>query len=623
MKQTVARKFGWSVMVMVMLASLGSAGAAEPVYLSPQAMATAANGTQLYIAFGAAQQVGVFDVAQGKVVRRIEVPGEPTSLAVSGGGRWLYVSCGGADGRVCVIDLHSDEMTREIPVGYGPSDLALDARRNVLYVCNRFANDVWALDVTAAKCVGKATVTREPIAAALTVDGRWLYVGNHLPIGAANVGPVASDVSVIDTETMQVRTSIALPNGSTGVRDLAASPDGRYVFVSHILGRYTMPTTQLDRGWMNTNALTVIDAVKHKAIDTVLLDDVDEGAANPWAIACSADGKTVFVTHAGTDEVSVIDVDAMMTKIGDHQAQQPSNGSGGSYASYGGRVVSTIPNQLSFLKDVRRRITLKGRGPRALAVLGSKAYVAEYYTDSLSMVDAGADRAKVTALALGPQQELTGRRRGEMLFNDAHLCFQKWQSCASCHPDARVDALNWDLLNDGIGNPKNTKTMLLAHQTAPAMITGVRPNAESAVRAGFRHILFAVPEEENAVVIDQYLHGLEPLPSPHLVEGQLSVAAVRGKAVFAQAHCASCHSGELLTDREKYDVGTAEGLDKGIQFDTPSLVEAWRTGPYLYDGRAATIHEVVTKYNPTDKHGTTSNLSDAEIDDLVEYVLSQ
>jgi DNA-binding beta-propeller fold protein YncE len=611
--------------ILAGLALIGVSGSGDSTYLSPQAIVTASNGTQFYVAFGTARQVGVFDVTQGKVVRTIDVPGEPTSLAVSGGGRWLYVSCGEAEGRVCVVDLHSGEIVRQIPVGYGPNALTLDLRRNVLYVCCRYDNDVWAIDVTEARCLAKVSVKREPVAAALTPDGQWLYVANHLPAGSANAGVVASEVSVINTRTMAVERSLRLPNGSTGVRGMVASPDGKYVYASHILGRYTMPTTQLDRGWMNTNALTVIDAVDRKVIDTVLLDDVDDGAANPWATACSADSKTVFVTHAGTDEVSVIDAEAMMAKIREHQSNQPvgRQRSQGGYTSYGTGPVSTVPDQLSFLKGVRQRVRLKGKGPRALAVLGSKVYVAEYYTDSFSVVDMAATPVKVAALTLGPPRSLTAQRRGEMLFNDAHLCFQRWQSCASCHPDGRADALNWDLLNDGIGNPKNTKSMLLAHQTPPAMITAVRPNAESAVRAGFRYILFAVTEEAAAVAIDQYLSGLEPLPSPHRVAGQLSVAAARGKAVFGRAHCASCHTGDLLTDAMKYDVGTADGLDKGVLFDTPSLVEAWRTAPYLYDGRAATIREVVTKYNADDEHGTTSDLSESEIDDLVEYVLSQ
>ena len=608
------------VLASLMLALAGGAG--DTTYLSPSDMVPSADGTQLYIAFATADQIGVFDVGPGEVTRRIDLPASPVSLAVSGGGRWLYVAYGAADGRIGVVDLRAGEVTREMAVGYGPCALVLDGRRNVLYVCNRFDGEVWAIDVTKDACLGKVAVEREPIAAALTSDGRFLYVANHLPAGAANAGPVAANVSVIDTQTMQVVALLALPNGSTGVRGLTVSPDGKLVFVSHILGRYTMPTTQLDRGWMNTNALTVIDAVAQKPIDTVLLDDVDRGAANPWAVACSADSKTVFVTHAGTDEVSVIDVPAMLAKIAEHQAQQPA-GSPSGYGAYGSGPVSTVPNQLSFLKGVRQRVRLKGKGPRAIAVLGTKAYVAEYFTDSFTVVDVAGETAKTVAVALGPQVPLTTQRRGEMVFSDAHLCFQSWQSCSSCHPDARVDTLNWDLLNDGIGNPKNTKTMLLAHRTPPAMITGIRPDAEAAVRAGFRHIQFAVVEDEIASAVDVYLSSLRPLPSPHLMDGQLSAAATRGKAIFERAHCSGCHSGALLTDMMKYNVGTADGLDKGKEFDTPSLVEAWRTGPYLYDGRAATVREVVTKYNPGDNHGTTSDLSEQEIDDLVEYVLSQ
>jgi len=51
--------------------------------------------------------------------------------------------------------------------------------------------------------------------------------------------------------------------------------------------------------------------------------------------------------------------------------------------------------------------------------------------------------------------------------------------------------LNWDLLNDGVGNPKHTKSMLLAHRTPPAMSEGVRLTAEAAVRSGLTHILYA------------------------------------------------------------------------------------------------------------------------------------
>jgi len=53
------------------------------------------------------------------------------------------------------------------------------------------------------------------------------------------------------------------------------------------------------------------------------------------------------------------------------------------------------------------------------------------------------------------------------------------------------------------------------------------------------------------------------------------------------------------------------------------LVEAWRTAPYLYDGRAATMKEVLKKHNAGDKHGNTSKLTDKEVADLTAFVLSQ
>ncbi|MHC4312213.1 MAG: c-type cytochrome [Planctomycetota bacterium] len=155
------------------------------------------------------------------------------------------------------------------------------------------------------------------------------------------------------------------------------------------------------------------------------------------------------------------------------------------------------------------------------------------------------------------------------------------------------------------------------------MITGVRDSGEAAVRTGIKHILFAVRPEGDALAIDEYLKSLKPVPSPYLVKGKLSKSAKRGRKLFEKAGCAQCHKEPLYTDLQKYNVGIGEGRDEDREFDTPTLVEIWRTAPYLYDGRAVTIEEVLTKYNPGDKHGVTSNLTKGEISDLAEFVLSQ
>ena len=145
-----------------------------------------------------------------------------------------------------------------------------------------------------------------------------------------------------------------------------------------------------------------------------------------------------------------------------------------------------------------------------------------YFSDNVKKVDFSAALPKVFTIPLGPEQEMTAIRKGELYWHDASLCFQSWQSCASCHPDARVDALNWDLLNDGLGNPKNAKSMLQSHLTPPAMWEGVRKSSSIAIRTGFRYILFAVPNEQSCDDIDAFLQAMKPLPSPYLVNGELS-----------------------------------------------------------------------------------------------------
>jgi cytochrome c peroxidase len=233
---------------------------------------------------------------------------------------------------------------------------------------------------------------------------------------------------------------------------------------------------------------------------------------------------------------------------------------------------------------------------------------------------------KVTAQhPVGEQPKADTIRTGEQIFHDANVCFQHWQSCSTCHPDSRMDGLRWDLLNDGIGNPKKTRSLVLSHQTSPVMAMGVRASLEVGTSAGFKHILFVVVPQSDIEATCDYLRSLKPVPSPHLgPEGKLTEAAERGKKLFDEkAGCAACHSGPILTDMKAYDVGTLGELDrKGNTFYTPKLVELYRTGPFLHDARAATLMEVLTKYNKNDAHGTTSKLSKEELDDLVAYLMS-
>jgi len=608
------RKLSPSVWVAVLLL-FASHHVFAAVYLSPVSIVAAQDGRTLYITEATAKRVAIFDIASGRVTGAVDLPHTPAGLALAPNGAQLYVAGADPQGQVHVIDVAKRRVTNRLPAGHTPTAVAVAPDGTKLYVSNRFNNNIGVYDLKTGKELTRIPVSRDPVALAITPDGKTVCVANLLPTAPATSNYVAAVVSVIDADSNKVVANLALPDGSTALRGICLSPDGKYAYVTHILAHYQLPTTQLERGWMCTAGLTIIDVPARKVVNTVLLDEVEMGAANPWDVACSADGKYLCVTHAGSHELSIIDRAALHDRLA-----KAATGTKVTEVTSG---VNDVPSDLTFLVGIRRRIRLLGGGPRGLAIAGGKVYAAEYFSGTLAVMDMDpAANARPQSLSLGRQAEITIVRRGEMIFHDADRCFQKWQSCSSCHPDVRVDGLNWDLLNDGIGNPKNVRNMLYAHRTPPAMSFGVREGAESAVRAGFKFIQFALPPEAECKAVDEFLKSLTPVPSPHLVNGDLSPAARRGKAVFKKANCADCHSGPYYTNLREYDIGNGVGQDKGRPFDTPALNECWRTAPYLHDGRAATMMDVLTIFNPGDRHGKTSNLSKQELDDLVEYLLS-
>jgi cytochrome c peroxidase len=255
---------------------------------------------------------------------------------------------------------------------------------------------------------------------------------------------------------------------------------------------------------------------------------------------------------------------------------------------------------------------------------GNKVAVASYFAGEVLLCDA-AGAANMTRVAIGAQPPADEVRAGESIFFDATHCFQKWLSCGTCHPDTRADGLNWDLLNDGLGNPKNTRSMVWSDRTPPVMSLGVRASMEVATEKGFVFIQFRTMESNDVDKVRAYLRSLEPESSPYLVNGKLFDKAKKGKTIFedAKTGCVQCHPAPLFTDLKMYDVGTGHELDRdNTKFDNPACVELWRTAPFLHDGSAVTLKDLLTTENKGDRHGKTSHLGQEDVDALVEYLLS-
>jgi YVTN family beta-propeller protein len=283
-------------LLLAVASSASPSALAAGQYLGPTDVVASPDHTTLYVMQYDAGRIDAVDVQAGKVVRSIACPAAPTGLAVSADGTKLFITCEGPAGVVCVADAAAGRIVGQIAVGHTPGAPVLSPDGSRLYVSNRFNNNVSVIDLATNKEIQRVPAIREPIAAAISKDGATLFVCNLLPIDPADSYDVAAEITVIDTASLAT-SNIRLLNGSSSVFGICVSPDGKYAYVAHILSRYQMPTTQLERGWMNTNALSIVDVETKSLINTVLLDDIDLGASNPYAVTTTADGKTILVSH--------------------------------------------------------------------------------------------------------------------------------------------------------------------------------------------------------------------------------------------------------------------------------------------------------------------------------------
>jgi cytochrome c peroxidase len=493
------------------------------------------------------------------------------------------------------------------------------SKKGLLVVCDYGLHVVSIVDLKTGKERFRSVCGSHPYFVAITPDEGMAVVGNLIPVGPATDPASAAVISLIDLDSGRNVKNIPLPGGSSNVRQVRVSADRRWAYVVHTQGRTTLPTTQVERGWINTNVLSILDLSARELYATVLLDTISEGAADPWGIALAPDGKTAWVSIAGAQQIAEIE----LAKLHEYLARDDA----------GKRRELACDLGALHTAGLLSRVTIATQGPRGLAVSagGKQLAVAGYYSGAVLLLDPA--RCRVTkTISLGAQSQPDAARRGEFVFHDARHCFQHWLSCSTCHPDGRADGMNWDLINDGLGNPKNARSLLWSHKTPPVMSLGIRESMDEAAAKGFQFIQFREIDAGDLEAVRAYLRSLEPEASPWLVAGRLSEKALQGKRLFedAKVGCARCHSAPLFTSLETHDVGTQHELDRTGRFDTPTCIELWRTGPYLHDGSAVTLKDVLTTptrsgaagMNPDDKHGKTSHLSTDEIDALVEYLLS-
>ena len=573
-------------------------------YYSPSAVAVSEDGKWLYVGGATDEKIYQYSTADNTLKTYYDVNAPVNGLTVSGGK--IYATVGKLGGKLVVL---SSDLKEEgsVVLGHTPVDTVI--KGNTAYVANRFSCTVSVVDLSSMKETKEISVSREPMA--LELVGNKVYAACHLPEDNAVAGSVSPRITVIDTAKNEATGSITLCNGAANVKDIVASPDGKTLYVSHSIARYTYPTTQLDAGWIYTNGVSVIDTTKDKASYAFLLDELELGAGNPWGLAINESGNTLYVAISGSGELMKVNLTNLKKQV-DRVGTTT-----GTVAS-----LDDIVNYIPFAANCKERIDLGGEGVRSIVLSGDTLYCGQYFSGDIAAVDVSSSKMSVIdTFGPGEQPKADTIRLGEALWYDSTICYQNWQSCASCHPDGRADGYNWDNLNDGVGVSKQAKSMLYSLRTPPVMVTGIRPDGETAIAAGLKYICFNADTKGIIENIEAYLLAMLPEQSPYLNDdGTLTESATRGKALFEEYGCVTCHPAPLYTDMQFHTSIDLENEPawEYRDMDTSSLVEVWRSYPWGYFGGHTDMVEYV-KYSVS-KSGKT--ITDDQAQDLANFILS-
>ncbi|HKT87061.1 MAG TPA: beta-propeller fold lactonase family protein [Candidatus Sulfotelmatobacter sp.] len=583
-------------------------------YLSPLEMVFSPDGRMLYVVCQDSDEVRVVDVISGKPVNSIPVGHVPRGIALSPDARRLYVTNAWSD-TVSVIDTSSLQVVQTLSTGYEPSGVISDHAGEILYVANRLSNDVSVIDLNAGKEIDRLVAGRGASYLTISPDGKFIYCTHIYPNPGAFRTEPNSEISVIDTATHRVVERESLHNVA-GAFHVAISADGKLGVVAQLRPKNLIPLAHVEHGWAFGDSLTLFGQDVGGVVQ-IPLDELDRYYALPWGIAIAPDKSKIFLTAAGSESVTVIDVPKLLRTV--HSRRKP------------------FVNDLSAAAEyVSTRIPV-GHNPRGVALSpdGKKLYVANRLDDTISVIDTTTEHV-ISTLDLGGPKNIDAVRRGERLFFTADFAFQGQFGCSNCHIDATIDGLQWDLEPDGFGKDiVDNRSLENLAGTEPFKWNGGNPDMPTECGPRTEKFFFRSQSFNQQQLTDlvTFVYSLPYRPNRYrLANGDLTAAQERGKAIFERTvskdrtpipeanQCTYCHSGPKYTNQKQIDVGTGRPTDRSPILDIPQLPNVAYSAPYLHDGSARSLEEIWTVFNPKDTHGVTNDLTKDELNDLIEYL---
>lgn len=642
---TYAVAGAYTLLVQVRHASAGLASATLPIVvrLPPAPAAPASSGIQLHptrrelwVVNPDHGTLGVLDADTLTLLDELVVLEEPSSLAIDGSGR-VWVALAGADA-LLRIDPATRQVDGHVDLGYGarPVGLLFDAA-GWGYVSEAGAGRVRRFSASTGHIQNTITIAPGIEALALAADGSALFVSQLISQGESGsvwridlplAGTAAQPIALpLDTSSPDSGTAArGLPNY---IATLAMSEDGSALWYG---GKKDNVLRGLFREGQPLNFETSLRSllgrieVANSSESVAQRMDLDN-AGRVSGLLLAPGSSHLFATQESNNRVLVLD---------------PWN-----------------RRQLARMDS--------GRAPRGMAFdpLHRRLFVQAFLSRSVDVYDVGlqldsgngepAHLASVpsTGFEVLAPEVLQGKR----IFYDAmdtRMAQDGYFSCAACHLDGRGDGRVWDFTQLGEGL-RNTTSLLgaagmgrgLVHWTGNFdeiqdfelpirnLFGGLGFMADADFFADGRSHPLGPPKAGFSAELDALAAFVGSLDrddrSPYRQpDGSLTAVGAAGRELFEQLRCQRCHAGAAYTDSPagyRHEVGTlspASGQRLGetlLALDTPSLRGLFNSAPYLHDGSAASLFEVIGERNALQAHGETAALDTQQREQLVAFLL--
>ncbi len=588
-----------------------------------------ANG-RIYTANTDADTVTAINASTLQVDWEVSVGREPHTLAIANNGDVWVANQG--DASLSVLDGRNGTLVTkvELPRGSMPFGVVFNPTGGAVYVSLEASGQLLSLDTNTGALLDSLYIGSTPRGLAVSADGQNIYVtrfispiqpqGEVWRVSASSLDLVEVIVLQNDTTTIDSEDrSQGYPNYLTSI---TISPDGDRAWV---------PSQKVNTGrgtFLSGEALTFESTVRTIVSQIDLATNREDFAAqfdfNDSNLATDAVftplGDYVFVTLQANNKVELLDAYAG--------------------SSLGQLITDRAPKGLAISADGHRLYVHNFLG-RSVEVFDTSGLIkgTDFQAPSLALV-------KTVANEPLSAQVLNGKR----IFynaNDTRMALDGYLTCASCHLGGDSDGRIWDFTDRGEGL-RNTRSLIGAAGTRDGNVHWTAnfdeiQDFENDVRNAFggsgflseadfaatANPLGAAKAGLNSDLDDlaAYVTSLSETPvSPYRNgDGSLTVDAVVGEALFHSLNCTTCHSGDYYTDGQRHDVGTIQpnsGLGigtplEGLGFDTPSLLGLGFKAPYLHNGQAATLQDLLN----SNSHGGTDILTLQQRDQLAAYLL--